>query len=267
MNDSSAKPPTILTRVALAGRQHQFRGHSVAKELAGKEPFWSIVSLALDGPMLGANECRVLDALCSCVLAADPRFWPLKVTRLASSYGRTMAGFCAGWLIAEGAMVGFWSAGRAATFLERVREEVHTSSGSKSVTDVVHSILEAGGPTPGFGVHFRGEDERVVVLRSQLAEYGRTEQPFWKLLSAIEAVLIDRRQLPIHVDGAIAATLLDLGFRPNQIALLSMVAGSTAQFLANAVEGAEQASPVLQQLPISALEYVGRPPRRPSRAG
>jgi hypothetical protein len=251
--------PVVTTRVARADwGENCFRGYRVLAELAGRDGFWAVMSLAVGGPRLSDAEASLLDEVSTCVLAAEPRIWPPKITRLVASYGSTLTAFAAGYLPLEGAFVGPWGAGDAAELLCTVRSDIHDDYEALEA-DLI-GRLASKVRLHGFGVPFRGEDERVVAIAAALERARRSEQPFWALASRMSLVLDRLKRLPINVGGAIAALCLDLGFTPRQIACLSMPFAATA-FAANAVEGAEQASAVLRRLPEDAVRYGGVPPR------
>ncbi len=64
--------------------------------------------------------------------------------------------------------------------------------------------------------------------------------------------------------GATAAVALDLGFKPHEIASITMMI-TTNLFMSNAIEGAAQREPILRELPTSLIRYVGRSSRPVSR--
>jgi hypothetical protein len=202
---------------------------------------------------------------------ADPRIWPLKITRLVGSYGRTLPAFAAGHVSVEGLTIGMWQSGATAALLLRLA----TASGGVdegSFAGVARSLLEEHKRLPGYGVYFRqsapGElqrDERVDALRHRLAVRGRTELPYWTLFERFNAIVRTERAMNPNIAAAAAAALLDMGFSPHQISALAFFTNGTT-FVANAVEAAEQESECLQSLPADAIEWRGRAPRQSPRA-
>ncbi len=105
----------IKTRVGMAIEgDNLFRGHSVRQELVGKRNFWQMMSLSIGGPQLSAFQCEILDVLTSSALAADPRIWPLKMTRVAGAYGGMWSALCSTFMMADGSSVGCNPCGPAA---------------------------------------------------------------------------------------------------------------------------------------------------------
>lgn len=263
----------LPTRLGHAGwSDHRFRGHSLFDELLGRTSFWGLWSLALDGPGLTPVDERVLDALAVCSSAADPRIPPMKIIRLLGAYGGVMAAVAGGFAYQEDALIGTWTAGAAARDLldlhETVQAACHASVASR--VDALPLVLEAwqrqGRRLAGFGIPARPVDERVVGLRRRIEPLGRSSSPFWCLAEETERTLAGPRPLPLNIAGAAAAACLDIGFRPRQIAVLSIAFAQHA-FVGNALEGADAAPALLRRLPCASVAYVGPPPRRSPRAG
>jgi hypothetical protein len=257
-------PDTIVTRVGHAGfGDNQFGGFGMLGELAGNDGYWSLMSLAVGGKRLSWDESRVLDDVCVCGIAADPRIWPLKIVRLVGSFGTIVPAFCAGYFPVQDAIIGPWNAGAAAEFFENISRAL-VSETDASVARVVESILETGGRIRGFGVPFRKQDERVGMLTECLDRYGRTSGRYWSLMLDTERALLERKGIRVNIAGATAAACLDLGYTPLQIRSLTF-AMSACALLANAVEEAEQRNRSLRRLPKARVEYIGAPPRSSPR--
>jgi hypothetical protein len=61
-------------------------------DLLGDETLTGLVALAVGARRLPAAEREVLDDIAVAMTLADPRIWPLKMTRLVASYGGGLAG-------------------------------------------------------------------------------------------------------------------------------------------------------------------------------
>jgi hypothetical protein len=256
----------ITTRVAQAVQgDNRFRGFGVNADLAGRDGWTSIVSLAIGGPRLSALDAAMVEDLAVCSLAADPRIWPLKITRLVASYGVTLPAIAVGHLALEGAIVGPEPTGKAAetlvSWVERLGEQVNDPRAIEALVD----DLLAQGRAAGFGVAFRARDERVEGIKACVVKRNRDKGKHWQLVMAIDALMVDKRKVQLNLAMASAAVLLDLGFTPPQVRMW-MSAYLDVCFYANAVEGAEQQSAVLRKLPDDAIDYVGREPRLSPRA-
>ncbi len=259
-------PDDITTRVARAdwGENH-FRGYRVNGQLVGTDGWASVLSLAAGGPRLGKEDAALVEDLAICSLAADPRIWPLKAARLVATYGSAFAGIASGHLLLAGAMMGPEPTGAAANLLIELATKLGDRADDPAAVQELVDDLLANGRVPGFGVAFRGADERVNAIKGCIATRGRESGPYWRLLSALEAAVRARRELHVNLGLAAAAVLLDVGMRPDTITFV-MSAYLDVCFYANAVEGAEQKSEVLRRLPDDAVRYEGPPPRVSPRA-
>ena len=265
---SDERIPDISTRIAHVGYDDsRYCGHSVYRELAGRETHLGMAALALLGHSLSADERAVLEDIAVIVIEGDPRIWPLKATRLIASYGRDLCGVAAGTLCTLDALVGPWFTEGAAELLLRIDEANRTDQhGDAGLQALIDDELACGPRIPGFGVPFRSRDGRYVTLCRCVEERGLHERPFWQLqLAVAESVARRKASLQPNICLAVAAVCLDLGFQPRQIGPLCGVLGSNS-FFANAIEGLEQREPNLLRLPESFIDYRGRSARRSARA-
>jgi hypothetical protein len=263
MNDDLNLP----TRVGHAEwGDNRFRGHSVAEDLAGKESYIGLLSMAVAGRRLTPDECAILDDLAVVMTVADPRIWPLKLVRIASSYGGCLAAFAAGELCLDEAFVGHFTTGQAAEMLVQARRELgERCFDAEAVTEHCRRLLEPKKRLLGIGVPFRPIDERIVMLKERMRARGRDDHPYWKLFLLFESAFEAIKNIRPNIGLAAAAVSLDLGFEPRECAILVTWLGST-DFLANAVEGSVQKPEVLRELPPAAVVYRGVEARSTSRA-
>ncbi len=266
MTDDRSDPPSLPTGVGRAvWGDNLFRGHSVGERLAGRETFWSVLSLAVGGPLLSADDAAVLDDVTVCCLAADPRIWPLKAARVAASHGSEVTGVAVGLMAADGAHVGPKIIEKTADFLVALSAAAPPDSTPEALAQVLEAWIAGGRRLFGFGVPFRDRDERLDALRRCLNARGRTTGRYWRLIEAAGAYLGEHRGLPTNMGAGCCAAMLDLGLVPDQISAIQWALFYPC-FWANAVEGARQRAPALQRLPASSIRYVGAPPRRSPRA-
>jgi hypothetical protein len=223
-----------------------------------------MAALAVSGRRLTAEERGVLDDLAVSLTLADPRIWPLKIARLVSSYGGCLPAMVATMLGLEDALVGHWTTRECAHhFIALAREAPDLTP--DSLRAPIERRLREGQPLFGFGVPFRPQDERLLCLQKRMAERGRNGLLYWRLLEAASVVMRNLKRLEPNMTGGLTAALLDLGFTPQQIPVLSVMLGQT-DFLANAVEGSEQRAESLRRLPDECIRYVGKAPRTSPRA-
>jgi len=221
------------------------------------------MSLAVGGGRLSANEAGVLDDITCCLNAADPRIWPLKMGRLLASYGGTACAAAGAQLYFEGALFGPAPIAAAAEQLVELGADLG-GPGSDLSVDIVRPCLEkrlaSGKKFVGFGIPVRKVDERVEMLGQCLADRDRANRFYWRLVMCAHEAMLELRGLPANAASGMGAACLDLGFTPKQIDVLA-IAFFTHQFLANVMEGAEQAPHVLRDLPRERIAYVGPEPR------
>lgn len=256
----------IETRVGLAevGENH-FCGRRVREDLAGKSSWASLIALAIGAAHIDGDAAAMIDDAATCTLAADPRIWPLKVTRLVSSYGGTLAGFCAGHLLLEEAIMGPWPTSKSAELLLEIRDALAGELTEDRVRAWVDSELARGRKLPGFGVPFRPADERVIALAERVERRGRSTGVMWSLAMKLDGLMYERKKVHANQSLALGALFLDLRFTPPQISVLTTAILDLC-FYANAVEEARLRSPALQTLPRACVEYVGLGPATSPRA-
>jgi hypothetical protein len=255
---------TIATRVACARwDDHRYFGHGALSELLGHETFLGLTFIAATGGRRPTpEESALLDALAVSMAAADPRIWPLKITRLAAAYGGTLAGFVAGQLCTECDAIGPWVTGPAAELLVSVQEAVGPDADDGAFQVAVKQWLGSHGRLSGYGVAFRADDERFMALRAHVERCGRAGLPYWKLQERLSAFLFaEKKGLKPNIALGAAALLLDMSLSPREAQAITNLANVNT-FYANALEGAQQRSRALQELPVESVKYVGRPPRR-----
>jgi hypothetical protein len=260
-------PAAVKTRTAHWGwDEHRYFGKAVFAELTGKQPLASLVALSVTGRLLPPDCVGLIDDAAGALTLADPRVWPLKLTRLLASYGATMPAVAAGLLMEEEARIGPWACVHAAHTLQ----ELHAVIGERaedpaSVREAVTAFLRPRTFVWGFGTPFRAYDERLVSLREHVVRRGRDRLPYYRTMSAAAEVVRELRKTEPNLGIALAAVFLDMGLSPREIGAL-VACLMQHMFFAQGVEGARQADPELRQLPDASLKYVGRPARTSPRA-
>jgi hypothetical protein len=261
------KEPALSTNSAHWGwDEHCYFGQRVFGELASRESLTGLTALSVLGRRFSAEQCAVLDDAAVCLTLADPRIWPLKLTRVIAAHGGMTAGAAAGLLILEDARIGPWTCAKAAELLVEFHLQlVGTAFDGEAVGTVVRAYLDKHQFVWGFGTPFRKRDERLVAFWSCLERRGRRRLPFMRTLDAIAAVVVPARQTEPNMGMAIAAAFLDLGVDVHEVGPLSTALMQHMLF-AHAVEGARQAPPTLQRLPDRCIDYIGREARESPRA-
>ncbi|HEX7663304.1 MAG TPA: hypothetical protein VF407_02275 [Polyangiaceae bacterium] len=252
----------IVTHVAYAGwDDHDYFGKKLFGDLAGSTSYSALLGFALGGRTLTSDESAMLDDAAATLALADPRIWPLKLCRLGSAYGRVIPGIVVGNLCFDGNCVGPLPFSGAAAFMLEI-EALDTDDAKVAA---MSARIERDKRLPGFGVPFRDYDERVVALIECVKRRGRDQLPHWKAAQTTWRLLKETKGVPPNIGSAVAAVLLDCGFRPEEIGPLGFALMQSVM-LANAFEGAAQAPEVLRKLPDDCIDYVGKPARTSPRA-
>ena len=256
----------IRTRVAhhLVG-DNRFFGLSV-KSLVGKVTYTDMIALAATGRRPTLEQRESLDELGTLVTSADPRIWPVKLTRLLASYGGTILAYAAGQLTMENEHIGPWVTGPSATALVALHAAIgDVGDDESSLNERVADFVKRTSRIIGYGVPFRTSDERLDMLVARMRVTGRDQLPFWKLHVALNEEMKRAKGLVPNITAGLAAMLLDHGYTPREAAMLTTYFWQPA-FAANASEAAEQCEESMRQLPDDAIDYVGQAPRVSLRA-
>jgi hypothetical protein len=255
---------TVPTRSAHWGwDEHRYFGHRVFEDLTGTESMTGLMAVSVIGRRLPADCCGVLDDAAAALTLADPRIWPLKLTRVIAAYQSPIPALCAGMLLENEARIGPWA------FLEasRVLLELHAAIGEAAgeVERVVSAYLTEHSFVWGFGTPFRGRDERLVAFRRCMQSRGRDGLPYWKTMEEVAAAVTKAKKAEPNMGIAVAAALLDMGLEPREILML-VVALMQHMFFAHALDGARSDATALRELPVDYVKYEGRSPRESPRA-
>lgn len=247
-------------------REHRYFGHRVFEELLGRETFTGLTVLGVLGRRLPTEHYAIIDEAAVALTLADPRIWPLKLTRLLASYGSPMLAAAGGCLVLEGARIGPSATEHAARLLLELRARLGDQfDDPELVRSATFATCQGRRFVPGFGTPFRPEDERLLAFTKSLARRGKTTLPHFRTLTLTAPVITELTRAQPNISIGVAACFLDLGLSVSEIAPLT-TALLHHMFLANALEGAAQAAPWVRELPDHAIEYVGPTERRSPRA-
>jgi hypothetical protein len=258
---------TLTTHCAHWGsRDHRYFGYAVFDELLGQETFTGLTVLGVLGRRLPAEHYAVIDDAAVALTLADPRIWPIKLTRLLASYGSPMLAAAGGMLALDRARIGSSVTEHAARLLVDLRERLADRlDDPERVRAVALAVSEKQRFLPGFGTPFRAEDERLIALRKSLARRGRAHLPHFLVLEAVAPVLSELTGAQPNIALGVAACFLDLGLAVSEVAPLT-TALLHHMFVANALESSAQAPPWLRELPEHTVKYLGPAPRKSPRA-
>ena len=103
------------------------------------------------------------------------------------------------------------------------------SPGERRVLDaILISVADQGSRVPGFGHRVHSEiDPRVVVLFDLAAREGLAGEGITFARALEQAISTQIKPIPLNIDGALAAILVDMGF-PSAVGRLLFIIGRVA---------------------------------------
>ncbi len=231
------------------------RGRDLCNELIGRIDFVDYFFLLLMGEMPTDDQRFFVNALL--VAIAEHGLVPsVQAARMTYAAGpEAIQGAVAAGLLGSGSVV-FGSAEVAGRFLHEVADHDMAQLALR-----IREMRKTKTPIPGFGhPQHAGGDPRANVLLAFAKERG-LNGPHIRALHAIERALPEAlgRALPININGAIPAILLDIGFPVTALKSISLLA-RTAGLLAHLKEEAERPIGfVLSHAAAEAIRYDGQP--------
>lgn len=191
------------------------RGYRI-DELMGRVPFAHVVYLVLKGELPSAAQGRVMDALL--VASVDHGATPpsaLAARTVASGGAPLSTGIAAGIMTINqhhgGAIEGCMR-----VLLETVAQQKERGQDTQSAAqDVMTRYRQAHKRIPGYGHRIHKADPRTAKLFAIAAESGIAGE-YVAMGQAIRQAMLATlgKDLPMNVDGAIAALLCEMEFPP-----------------------------------------------------
>lgn len=218
------------------------RGHDLTSEIIGKVDFTSYFWLLVTGTMPSPNQKRLADAVL-CAIAEHGLVPSVVATRMTFAaapeafHGAVAAGLlgCGSVVLGSAEVAGRFYAERVAAM------NSEGLSAHDSAVAGVRALRTDKKAIPGFGhPQHSGGDPRAHRLLALASELG-SEGPHIAMLRAVEGALpaVLGRPLPINVNGAIPAVMLDAGFPLAALKGISLLA-RTASLIAHLQEESER---------------------------
>ncbi|MFO0570961.1 MAG: hypothetical protein U0263_35330 [Polyangiaceae bacterium] len=212
-------PP--VARMRLDVGDHELRGRLVFKELLGKKSFIQVAALAIAGVELSDSDAELLDHEGVLTQLADPRIWPLTVTkRIAGNGGSLTESVIAGLATLCTEQMTVMPVAGFMRFLDRIGAMVR---GGQTVDQAVAETLGEGERVPGIGRPVLRGDERVGPKLEMARRHGRADGPSMKLAAEVDCALASRKGLRVNSAGFQGALLRDLGFAPDAAAAFCLI--------------------------------------------
>ncbi len=228
-----AEPQAWTTQITKAEPNHLVvRGYAL-DQMMGRLSFAESIYLILRGELPPPKTRALLDAIFVASLDHGPAAPSGSAARTAASTGAPLNVSIASGILAINRFHGgaiedcMATLGRA---VEQARQQARPAA--EVATELVASALSARKVLSGFGHRVHTKDPRTTRL-FQLAQEAGVDGAYTQMARGIqESLKAAGKDLPINVDGAIAAVLCELGFVPalgNVFFMIGRVPGLAAQ--------------------------------------
>ena len=249
------------TAIVDAGPNHiRVRGHDVL-DLMRQSTFTDLIFLLHHDRLPAPAERRLLDAILIGVADHGAGAPSCAAARIAASGNRqSLAAAIAAGVLTIGDEHGGAGSGcmeLIATGLDRARRDTRTFE--EVAAQLVNDAKAAKTRLPGFGHRVHSAiDPRVAVL-FQMAEESALAGDGIRFARALEdAIRTTIKPIPLNIDGALAAILIDLGL-PSMVGKLMFIVGRVAGLSAEVLEEYTREKPMRIKFDV---EYDGVPPRQ-----
>jgi citrate synthase len=247
------------TAIVDAGPDHiRVRGHDVL-ELMRHATFTDLIFLLHHDRLPSAGERRLMDAILVGVADHGAGAPSCAAARLAASGNRqSLSAAIAAGVLTIGDEHGGAGSGCMELIEAGVREARRDGeSFDETAARMVDDVKGARKRLPGFGHRVHSSiDPRVDVLFTLAREAGLAGDGI-RFARALEAAVRDRiKPIPLNIDGALAAILIDLGF-PSMVGRLLFIVGRVAGLSAEVLEEHMREKPMRITFPV---RYDGVPP-------
>jgi citrate synthase len=252
---------TWRTSIVDAGPDHiRIRGHDVL-ELMQRSTFTDVIFLLHHDRLPSIEERRLIDAILIGVADHGAGAPSCAAARLAASGNRQSpaAAIAAGVLT-----IGDEHGGAGSGCMELISAGIARArrdglSLDATALQMVDEAKSAKTRLPGFGHRVHSKiDPRVAVL-FKMAEDSKLEGDGIAFARSLEAAVRVRiKPIPLNIDGALAAILVDLGL-PSMVGKLLFIVGRVAGLSAEVLEEYTREKPMRIKVPV---QYDGVPPKQ-----
>lgn len=251
-NNPDADMEPWRTSIVDAGPSHiRVRGHDVLDLMRGAT-FTDLIFLLHHSRLPSANERRLVDAILIGVADHGAGAPSCAAARLAASGNRQSlsAAVAAGVLT-----IGDEHGGAGSGCMDLIAEGLRRVRGGESFATAAGALVDearaSGSRIPGFGHRVHSAiDPRVAVLFG-LAAQSNLGGDGIRFARALEDAIRDRlKPIPLNIDGALAAILIDLGF-PSMVGRLLFIVGRVAGISAEILEEHTREKPMRIKIPVT----------------
>ncbi len=228
------------------------RGYALS-ELIRNKTFAESIYLVLKGELPNQAEAKMIDAMFTAGIDHGPGTASAQTARIAASAKNSVHTSIAAGILAMGELHGSAIEGAAKFYQENFQVD--------DLEVLLKSLKEQKIRVPGYGHSVLKVDERSEIL----FEIARENDLFGKhcefALKTYEVLnKISSKQLPINIDGAMAAILSDMGFDYRMMKgffIIARVPGLMAHIFEESTSG-----PGLRRMPQEEIEYTGAEERK-----
>ena len=249
---------TAITEIA--PNSVRVRGYDIA-ELMGHVSFGAAVYLILRGELPDAATGRLMDAIVVSSIDHGPTPPSVLAARTVASTGATLSASVAAGIMSINRHHG-GAIENCARQLGQIIEKAKNDP-EKLDTAAAAFLAELKARTQrrsGFGHRIHTADPRTARLFAQAQEAGATGLHVQAARAVERCFEASGRKLPINVDGAIGAILADLGFTPEVMNGLFMIA-RVPGLVAHVAEEQARMKPMRRVVPGKAI-YDGPEARK-----
>ena len=235
------------------------RGRDLCSELIGRIDFSDYFFLLLMGEMPNDDQRFFVNALLVAIAEHGlvPSVQAARMTYAAAP--EAIQGAVAAGLLGSGSVV-LGSSEVAGRFLNELVEASKDRDAREVAVERIRQMRASKTAIPGFGhPQHSGGDPRANVLLKLAAGRG-LNGPYIRMLRTVESLLPEAlgRALPININGAMPAILLEIGFPVSALKSIAILA-RTAGLLAHLREEAERPIGfIMSNAAADAITYDGK---------
>lgn len=236
---------TALTKITPDGEL--VRGYKLS-DLVQKKGFAATIFLLLKGALPTTNEARMMDVLLTAAIDHGVGTASALGARISASAGNSLHTSVAAGILSFGERHGLAVEGAARFFKEQAE--------NSDLKTLLEQWKAAKKRVPGFGHRLLTVDHRSELLFAVAKETGVFGKHCECALKTEEALnSLSSKKLPLNVDGAMGAVLMDMGF-DWQLAQGIFIIARTPGLVAQAYEE-KMGDEGLRRLSEEEEEYIG----------
>lgn len=223
------------------------RGYGLI-DLIQKKSFVEVIYLLIKGELPSEVETQMLNALFVACIDHGVGAPSTTTARIAASTGNNLHTALSAGILTLGEFHGLTIEGAAKFFSRNIKE--------KNISLIIKEYKDKKIKIPGFGHKILNKDERACAL-FEVAKKNCFYQNYCAFAQDVEQELSKQtaKKLPLNIDGAMAAILLDMGFKAEQMGGFFVI-GRIPGIITHINEQIESNEGV-KRLALEEEEYVG----------